>query len=65
MTARSMLASCFDHVLDPKAPALVRLWGVEELAKKMVAGELTDEHRKIIELVRTINDRGPAEVRGR
>ncbi|MGE0056898.1 MAG: hypothetical protein AB7P33_02430 [Dehalococcoidia bacterium] len=62
---RYMLQRCFDHVLDPKAAALVRLWGVEELAKKMVAGELTDEHRRIIELVRTINDRGPAEVRGR
>ena len=46
-------------------PALVRLWGVEELVKKMMRGELTEEHRRIIELIQTVNDRGPAEVRGR
>ena len=62
---RYMLQRCFDHVLDPEQPALVRLWGVEELVKKMLAGELTDEHREIIALVQTANDRGPAEVRGR
>jgi hypothetical protein len=62
---RYMLQRTFDHVLDPETPALVRLWGVEELTKKMLAGELTEEHRRIIELVQTINDRGPAEVRGR
>jgi hypothetical protein len=62
---RYMLQRCIDHVLDPDAPALVRVWGVEELVKKMRAGELTDEHRRIIELLQTVNDRGPAEVRGR
>jgi hypothetical protein len=62
---RYMLQRCIDHVLDPQAPALVRVWGVEELVKKMAAGELTDEHRQIIELLQTVNDRGPAEVRGR
>jgi hypothetical protein len=62
---RYMLQRCIDHVLDPEQPALVRLWGVEELTKKMMAGELTDEHRRIIELIQTVNDRGPAEVRGR
>jgi hypothetical protein len=62
---RYMLQRCFDHVLDPLQPALVRVWGVEELVKKMMAGELTDEHRQIIALLQTVNDRGPAEVRGR
>jgi hypothetical protein len=62
---RYMLQRTFDHVLDPEQPALVRIWGVEELTKKMLAGELTDEHRRIIELIQTVNDRGPAEVRGR
>ena len=62
---RYMLQRCFDHVLDPEQPALVRLWGVEELVKRMIAGDLTDEHREIIALIQAANDRGPAEVRGR
>jgi len=37
------------------APALIRIWGVEELAKKMLRGDLTDEHRQIIALVQSIN----------
>ncbi len=61
---RYMLQRCFDYVLDPKEPALVRLWGVEELVKKMLIGDLTDEHRQIIELVQTINGRGDSKVRG-
>jgi hypothetical protein len=60
---RYMLQRCFDHVLDPERPGLVRLWGVEELVKKMVKGDLTDDHRQIIELIQTINDRGTEAVR--
>lgn len=54
---RYMLQRVIDHVLDPKAPGLVRLWGVEELVKKMIRGNLTEDHRQIIALIQAINDR--------
>jgi len=44
-------------VLDPREPALLRVWGVEELAKKALRGQLTDEHRQIIEIFQTVNNR--------
>jgi hypothetical protein len=53
---RYMLLRCLDNILDPQAPALIRLWGVEELAKKMLRGDLTDDHRQIIALTQSIND---------
>ena len=53
---RFLLLRTTDRVFEHKAPAkLLRLWGVEELTKKMVAGELTDEHRQMIALIQTIN----------
>jgi hypothetical protein len=52
---RFLLLRCLDKVFDPQAPALLRIWGVEELTKKMLHGEVTDEHRQIIELIQTIN----------
>lgn len=61
---RYMLQRVFDHVLDPQAPGLVRLWGVEELVKKMISGDLTDEHRQIIELIQAINDQTRVEAAG-
>lgn len=54
---RYMLQRVFDHVLDPREPALVRLWGVEELVKKMLHGTLTEEHHQIIDLIQRVNGR--------
>ncbi len=59
---RYMLLRCLDEVLDRRAPALIRLWGVEELTKRMLAGRLTNEHRQIIELIEAINS-GAADGR--
>ena len=55
---RYMILRCLNEVLDPQQPALIRIWGVEELTKKMLRRQLTDEHRQIIELIQAINDRG-------
>ncbi len=52
---RFLLLRCLDRVLDPRAPALIRLWGAEELAKKRQRHELTSEHRAIIELLQAVN----------
>lgn len=62
---RYMLQRCIDHVLDPEQPALVRLWGIEELVKKMLTGALTNEHRQIIGLIQRVNSQRREEVRGR
>jgi hypothetical protein len=63
---RFLLLRCLDRVLDPRQPALIRIWGVEELAKKMLRGALTDEHRQIIDLIQTVNARpAPAGRRPR
>jgi hypothetical protein len=53
---RYMLLRCLDEVLDPQKPALIRLWGVEELTKRMIAGETTREHRDMIEVIQRVND---------
>jgi hypothetical protein len=52
---RFMLLRCLDKVFDPKAAALLRIWGVEELAKKILRGRANDEHHQIVELIQTVN----------
>jgi hypothetical protein len=58
---RFLILRCLDKVLDPQRPALIRLWGIEALTKRMAAGQLTPEHRDIIEIIRHVNhdDRAP------
>lgn len=52
---RFVLLRCMDHILDPAAESVVRVWGVELLVKRMFEGSLTREHKEIIELITTIN----------
>ena len=52
---RYLLLRCIEKVLDPEQPALIRVWGIEELAKKMLRGLMTREHRDIVELFQVIN----------
>jgi hypothetical protein len=58
---RYMLLRLLDKVLDPQAPALIRIWGVEDLVMRIAAGDETAEHRQIIELIETINSK-PIEI---
>jgi hypothetical protein len=52
---RFLILRCLDKVLDPQRPGLIRLWGIEELTKRMLSGRLTSEHRDIIEIIRRVN----------
>ena len=46
--------------LLPESPSVLRIWGVEEMAKKVLAGDTNGEHDAIFDLVRRIN--GPRAV---
>jgi hypothetical protein len=52
---RFMLIRCLDKVLDPREPALLRVWGVEELAKRALRGDMAQDHREIVELIQRVN----------
>jgi hypothetical protein len=52
---RFLILRVMDKVLDPRRPALLRVWGIEELAKRMLRGEMTSEHKQIVELFEAIN----------
>ncbi len=52
---RFMLLRCAESVLDPTQPSVIRVWGVEEMAKRVLAGSATDEHRAIFDLVQRVN----------
>jgi hypothetical protein len=60
---RYVLLRCMDRVLDPIKPGLIRIWGVEELAKQLMAGNATDEHRQIVELIQAINGTSGPQVK--
>jgi hypothetical protein len=59
---RFVLLRCLDKVLDPRAPALIRIWGLERLLQRMQSGEITDEHRQIIEIIQAVNGAAPSRV---
>jgi hypothetical protein len=61
---RFMLLRCAQSVLDTSRPSLIRIWGVEQLAKKALGGQLTDEHRQIQEIVMAMNQQGELVRRG-
>jgi hypothetical protein len=61
---RYMVLRCLDKVLDAEEPALIRIWGVEALASRMISGGLTDEHRQIIELIQRVNASRAPQVLG-
>jgi hypothetical protein len=52
---RFLILRLMDRVLDPKQPALIRLWGIEELAKRFLRGEATREHERMLEIIRAVN----------
>jgi hypothetical protein len=52
---RYLVIRCLDKVFDRRQPALLRIWGIEELAKKAQHGLLNDEHRQIISLIQAVN----------
>ena len=52
---RYLLLRCLNKVLGRDGPALLRIWGVEELAKRLMRGQATDEHRQIVELIQAVN----------
>jgi hypothetical protein len=55
---RFLILRCLDKVLDPAKPALIRIWGVEHLTKRMLNGDLDEKHREIIEVIQTVNGVG-------
>jgi hypothetical protein len=61
---RFMLTRCAENIVDPKAPSVIRVWGVEELTKKVLRGEATPDHEAIVELVRAINAKQPTSGLG-
>jgi hypothetical protein len=58
---RFVILRLLDNVLDPREPALIRIWGVEELAKRFLRGEATEEHRQILEMIQTVNESGSTD----
>jgi hypothetical protein len=52
---RFLILRLLDKVFDPHKPALLRIWGIEELAKRMLRGEMTSEHKQIVEIFEAIN----------
>ena len=59
---RFLLLRCLDSVLDPQRPALIRIWGLERLTERMLSGDLTAEHRDIIQIIQTLNQVQPQRV---
>ncbi|HLF78395.1 MAG TPA: hypothetical protein VJB57_13010 [Dehalococcoidia bacterium] len=52
---RFLILRLMDKVLDPRQSALIRLWGVEELAKRLLRNEATEEHRQMVEVIQAVN----------
>ena len=52
---RFLILRLLDKVFDPHKPALLRIWGIEELAKRFLRGEMTSEHKQIVEIFEAIN----------
>lgn len=54
-----MILRCMNEVLDMGRLSLLRIWGAEGLAMKIISGSLTDDHRQIISLIKKINPQKP------
>ncbi|MFI5265521.1 MAG: hypothetical protein ACHQT7_02135, partial [Candidatus Levyibacteriota bacterium] len=52
---RFMLLRCMNEVLDMSKLSLLRIWGIERLALKMISGNLTEDHKQIIDLSKRVN----------
>jgi hypothetical protein len=55
---RFLILRLLDQALDPHRTALIRVWGAEELTRKMLHGELTSEHREMIAVFQHVNGQG-------
>lgn len=53
--ARYLLLRTINNILRTGEPSRVRWWGVERLAYLALTGQLTSEHRQIIDLTQRIN----------
>jgi hypothetical protein len=51
---RFMLLRCAGKALDREQPSVLRVWGVEALAKKALGGKTTPEHEAIFDLTRRL-----------
>jgi hypothetical protein len=51
---RFMLLRCAAKVLDPLQTSILRIWGVEEMAKKALSGQTNDQHQAIFDLTRRL-----------
>jgi hypothetical protein len=59
---RFMLLRCADRVLDSSKPSVLRVWGIEGMARKALAGAATEEHAAMFDVMRRINESGPREA---
>ncbi|HEY7268496.1 MAG TPA: hypothetical protein VH951_01595 [Dehalococcoidia bacterium] len=60
---RFMLLRCASRVLDTSKPSLIRIWGIEEMAKKALAGRATQEHEAMFDLMRQVNGAALGQAR--
>jgi hypothetical protein len=52
-----MLRTCLDDILDLRQNSMIRLWGIEWLARGLLDGSLTPEQKKIVGLITEIASR--------
>jgi hypothetical protein len=53
---RYMLLRCAENVLDRRTPSVLRIWGIEHLARVVRSGNATGEHTQIVDLIRRLNE---------
>ncbi len=54
---RFMILRSVKHLLNCQKQSLLRIWGIEQLVLAKVLGTITDEQKKIIELIQLINNK--------
>lgn len=52
---RFMIMRCIKNILPADQYSVIRLWGIERLAKARLEAKLNDDQEKIIELIKAIN----------
>jgi hypothetical protein len=52
---RFMLLRCGGNVLDHSVPSVLRIWGIEYLARKVRDGGLNGEHAQICDLIQRLS----------
>lgn len=59
---QGMVIRCNKTMLDQKIKSVIRLWGLEEMAVKDMNGSLTQDHKDMIDLWGTVNNRASVIV---